>query len=1791
MRPFSTSRGGRRGNVTVIVVAFLALFLVLGLTFAFYSISEADQAKVYRDSVEGGQTGVQPNDGAPPEPESIFNSVLRDVIYGPPADLTGAFNPLRGHEVARLIYGYNPADPTGATQPYNGVGWVDPQTVHPHFVAAGPTMPAIQPVNWSWFPAVGAIDPRLQFVYDPDNNWGRNPKTGADQNPLNRPGIPNSTYRYYAKNANYTYPDLNNLFLAALDPSTGRVLLQSYYRPWLMTDAITGAVLPPPSCDPNAARRGNLDPATGADPLTGISVVRGTLSHDPSNVEPNNPDPWTNAHGRYRLLRPRPVDHMVPVGPGQFVSYFPYPKANPDGSYGDVENIEGKPGGRQYDAMWIDTDAPVRRWQGKNYKPLIALTIVDLDSRINVNTAGNFYPLQDDSQAGGAGLGQQPPAAVRAAVPPQYGHYSNQGVGPWEINLARVMRSPARLPNGTPVFPAAVGLTNNPINAQWDSNEAAHLSRPTLRWKSGGDPPPPPEYTTSPNAHTRFAFDLFAGFGVPNRKFYAYPNEPIANRPSPGSGAHYSGQVDFDGYAAAVNAARYGDATLPNTGHTTNLLFGPPYHDANQLAANSQPQPHRTSRYGNGLHVPQPAPLPAYSERDNHPSMYNPYWVKSRRLTSPGGTDRTFGVEELRFLNEKFNYGNYSASELAARAPTTLGNPYFPGGALNSRFAVTPLSTDLNLPGASPWLSGPLALSPAFTGVSGTYPAWSVATAAFAPSPSTQPAPGAAGTNPDHDASYRARLVSQLGPVDLNRKLTDYRTDTSRPLSPSNVGNYLRARQDRQDLARDIFNRLRAVTTGVLPLPDGQPAPINQGDPTFNALRWLAQLAVNIVDFIDVDDMMTPFNWNSGGMGTNPNNPFGNSWVYGFERPRLVMNETFTRIENAPGDMGGQPDPNTGNKPPQQPFLTMRCWIELHNALTPGSPGEQAFDPTGNATAADPNHGGYRTNLEEQVFANPANPAGQPNAQTAYRILVYQHPTPAAPPQPGTVYEMSNADNVTGTPRPAQPQPQGWPKVIDFTQNGGRTNLGQAGLTVHPNVGANTQNQGATTKTFYVIGPDTDAPDAGQQNPGQGGQQAAQLPGTNIQADLTHRELSYQLMHDQMAAMPQPDVLGNGRPRWVPMFVLQRLANPYVPYQGQANSAQPGNDPYNPYITIDWIDPDTTGQSVYDHVEFLPDASRDQMSRPDLNTLRAWGRRQPYDGRINWNDQDGYRQGQQAMAGMGQIGGHTFGRINSRNGNWPAAAGPGPYAPVNGQPMDESPGTRTQDTLQVPFLPLSHLDRVLVSPAELLHVTATKPHELTHQFFMAQRSANPEERRLAYTANWLDGPDLAHLQANQSTLLFRAMDFLRVGSYMDGSPIGGRVAGKANLNTMFNDAGQPLLTAVNGLPTVKEHQFSAIADPQPANRFGPQHVDAAWRSFTDPTTGRRTQFDGQDHPFKGLAIDVQTAGLAPGQNSQDRTLAKMGALWIPQAHDEDFSPQGGGNGNPAGAVEKFELLSKTLQQFTTRSNAFAVWATIGYFEVVNEGPYDDVNRPILGKELGTDEGTVTRHKFFAVIDRTTLTLGIGPTGATGQQAAPPVFFEYQPNVPLPNGNGPTGFTVVPDPDLAPVPPPMGGVPSVACRIPAQRQVLGTAAAGYPNPPGKTILLHGEYDGIPWTIQDMSPINNNPYSIAVFDVGDKQELCAVRFPTTGPAFDPNTGTAVIILQPLSGAFQFRHHRGAPIRLVNPDPSVSGFVSIPQPAPNPPLVLPTAMMGHPGPQAAFQYKAPRYAPVVRYAERTQ
>jgi hypothetical protein len=67
---------------------------------------------------------------------------------------------------------------------------------------------------------------------------------------------------------------------------------------------------------------------------------------------------------------------------------------------------------------------------------------------------------------------------------------------------------------------------------------------------------------------------------------------------------------------------------------------------------------------------------------------------------------------------------------------------------------------------------------------------------------------------------------------------------------------------------------------------------------------------------------------------------------------------------------------------------------------------------------------------------------------------------------------------------------------------------------------------------------------------------------------------------------------------------------------------------------------------------------------------------------------------------------------------------------------------------------------------------------------------------------------------------------------------------------------------------------------------------------------------------------------------------------------------------------RYQPLTRLSNLLTTRSNVYAIWVTIGYFEVRAGAPTDA--RPDgyeLLQELGSDTGEITRHRAFYIYDR------------------------------------------------------------------------------------------------------------------------------------------------------------------------------------------------------------------------------
>ncbi|MCS6977261.1 MAG: hypothetical protein NZM31_09690, partial [Gemmatales bacterium] len=171
----------------------------------------------------------------------------------------------------------------------------------------------------------------------------------------------------------------------------------------------------------------------------------------------------------------------------------------------------------------------------------------------------------------------------------------------------------------------------------------------------------------------------------------------------------------------------------------------------------------------------------------------------------------------------------------------------------------------------------------------------------------------------------------------------------------------------------------------------------------------------------------------------------------------------------------------------------------------------------------------------------------------------------------------------------------------------------------------------------------------------------------------------------------------------------------------------------------------------------------------------------------------------------------------------------------------------------------------------------------------------------------------------------------------------GRVPGKINLNTV-ND------------PEI----FHCLFNSMPANFFNANDVDVMYQSMIQSRNR---------NPFRSLATGHVPNGdyqYEIGAGVQDTILrpnnvTNVGLLFEPLTAVAS-------NAHP---WVRSEALGKVFNNVTVRSNCFAVWITVGYFEVDANGRFqqDANNRP---KEIGREDGTELRHRYFAIIDRSVL---------------------------------------------------------------------------------------------------------------------------------------------------------------------------------------------------------------------------
>lgn len=1391
----------RRGVILLIVLTLIALFSVVGLSFALYAEAEAVHSRTRREA-------LAENDAIPSQSQAA-SAFLGAMLFpsdggGTYGTGTGTLNALRGHDFATMVFGNHPTLPNNV--PYNGFGTVaEDLTMNPLAAVTGITN-RVQVVNYSW--QYDRTTPANSRIFDPEF-LGLRANTTAG---------PTATTTFVGRNAGYTYPDRNNMAVAVQDPTTGRIVVQSFHR------------------------HNNFN--------TGTAQVDLRLA--PPTVVATNTD-WTNAAGKYRLLRPRPVDHTFDSGDGRgAVSDFPYPTQNPDGTWtGDLINITQQDGVQRNDAVWVNPNLPEVLWRGKVLKPLIAATILPLDARINANVAGNRKNATN--------------------------HGSTHGFGPWEINLSKITS---------------------------DANTMADARATLASFNPRGS-----------NATAR----------------------PFSSSVTPAYAA-----VNWDAGTAAASIA------MP-TNHQSDPTFGASGFDfATTTGANT--------------------------ESDRHPSLFNPYTWNA--YTNPG---KLFSFDDLRRSSVKyagksseytapyFGMATASAAPMAPAADTRVfgSGPNSPAMQSNRvRAMLTTVSNSLARAG----------LQPNYTDYTASQ--LSLVNGVLTAQPQSLVHPPTVGPSSDlaNAVTLRAALAT-LGAVNLNRPLADYRaaTNPTGAISSANMANATAAANDRQTLARDVFVRLILATgakanvsaggTLVLPQPStvtpGTYDLVTPGDTTpqqYDALRYLAQLAANVADFIDNDDVNSTFVWNpqaatslfvpDNGLNemtvlfANPGTAqpqrqqyVQDRTVFGVEQSRVLLNEVYSEVANAPGDQAN---------PEAMSDFHVRLWVEVIN---PRNTGSEATAPLTDGTA--PLTGSYTDPLTMAV-----------TPYSAYKVQVFKDASNVRqalfnPATPGATANVTG--RVDGAPT----------HVVDALLPTMTT------LTLEPNNGS-VRMPAMPATGFRVIGPDVTgltATSAEEFAPSTAAPPYATgliaIPGGTTPPNLGM--LSTTLAYQDRKQPPGDIAMNTITPLADQAVVLRRLANPHLPPNDPLDGTYNTALPVNPFITVD---------------VFTDVAARDAV-RVGERDMTGTGMRPM-----------GSPAGAGTRASMGRSAPHyahrtPLGAMSADTAFFNATqSGPNPADPAvnpnNRQLNFFTHNTQRLGTTAMPVATptaiewLAHLDRPLVNQTELAVMAGVKPHEVTYKFVTGSTGA-PSYQQHTAPFNGTAAP------------LYRALDLLTVKPFGYGLAAEGRVPGKVNINMIWN---------ASVLEALLDHNASnsfASTDPQTlydsvlfnaTNAFA-RTKDATGRvpnATTDEEPAPATGTDTRDRPFKPLGTAAYSAYASP----------PAPALVPPQF---DLRPNGTGladtilrDGGTAGTpalltastathpYQKAEMLRKLFNNISYTSDTYLVVMTVAFFEVRNAAPFSPTNPPVLGKEVFDAVFGDMRAKFVAVVDRSML--GVD---ASGQQ--------------------------------------------------------------------------------------------------------------------------------------------------------------------------------------------------------------
>ncbi len=191
--PHRTPARARAGAILIVVLAMLALFAVIGLSFVLYAESEAT-------SLRNASAAV--NALSDPDSQETSEDFLRQLTFGTNNNTSSVF----GNDLATAKFGWN--GPGQNLSPYSGVG------LYPDDVGTAS-------IPTRWVPAsIPSLNRRQVVNYTVDANGF-----------YVRPNLRIDGTTAINKSTSYTYPDRANFYLAMQNPTTGEIVQPSFFRP------------------------------------------------------------------------------------------------------------------------------------------------------------------------------------------------------------------------------------------------------------------------------------------------------------------------------------------------------------------------------------------------------------------------------------------------------------------------------------------------------------------------------------------------------------------------------------------------------------------------------------------------------------------------------------------------------------------------------------------------------------------------------------------------------------------------------------------------------------------------------------------------------------------------------------------------------------------------------------------------------------------------------------------------------------------------------------------------------------------------------------------------------------------------------------------------------------------------------------------------------------------------------------------------------------------------------------------------------------------------------------------------------------------------------------------------------------------------------------------------------------------------------------------------------------------------------------------------------------------------